>query len=281
MTGTDQRTPKLTVVFVLWGDAYGAAHVNALVRDVGAHASIPVGYICFTDRDRPDLHRLARQVPIPSPFEDPAFRRGARTKLCQFAAGALDPSRPALFLDLDTMVTGDVARLAEAIHPDGLTILPATFRPAYRVLHAVSRAGLGPMTGRVNSSVMGYWPGAMADLAPQFLADVDAGLTDRFMIADDRWLSRRAADRIRLWSRHHVTKFADAFGHPLRRRATGPLVALTFPGNDLGPDALLAAPDGARLKDRRGRRLIWDDIHTDGWATRIRDHWRAVDDATA
>ena len=59
------------------------------------------------------------------------------------------------------------------------------------------------------------------------------------------------------------------------------VIALTFPGDEMGPDRLRDAADGTELQDRRGRRMIWSDEKTGDWASRIRAHWQGVADAAA
>lgn len=274
---------SFTAVFVIWGDLFGAGHINALVRDIAAGTAAEVDFVCFTDRDRPDLDARCRAVPIPSPFDEPRLLKGTRAKLGQFVPGVIDPAKPAVFFDLDTIVLGDAARLAAvAAAEGGLTMLPATFGPVYRLHKAIHRVTGGRMRGRINGSVYAYRPEEMADLPERFLADIAAAgdPPPRWMTGHDRWLSVRAADRIRIWDPTLAAKFGDVFAHPLGPREPAAradrLVAMTFPDVPMGPEGLLAADDGARLADGKGRRMVWSDAATGGWKTRIRDHWAAI-----
>lgn len=275
-------------VFVIWGDKYPTSDVNALVRGVQSHTASPVRFICLSDRPRPDLAAGVELQMIGPDFAQPQFMRGgAQAKLAMFQKGRLTPGVPAVFFDLDTMIMGDVARLAALAAPGRMHMMPATWDRLWPLGRMLNRRRPGSVRTRGNGSVYVFFPEDWHHIPDRFLtlaADLPRPHPDHLW-ADDRFVSFIAAGALHAVPRHLAVKFVNEFMAPnaawaqargrrtaVRQRRQG-LVALTFSGDACKPEDLLALPDGGELRDRKGRVLVWTDEAMSGLIPVIRRHW--------
>ena len=279
--------PALTCLFLLWGDKYPEEEVNRLARSIARHLRRPARFLCLTDRPRPDLLPFVETMPIPEPFLAPAFLRGgAQAKLSMFTAGIADPAIPAVFFDLDTLVRGDVMRLAALATPGTLHMIPATWGPAWPLLRLWARL-TGKRKIRGNGSIYVFRPGDWTHVPGDFLRRwrETGPERDYSLVADDRFLSVIAGDGLRPIPTTLSVKAPNEFGAHLRlwsalkgrlpavARRRRNLVAISFPGEAFKPETLAAAPEGAVLTDRRARHIVWTDAATSGLRREIAAHW--------
>lgn len=141
-----------------WGTRYPATYVNRLygmiARKIG---NTPIQLVCFTD-DSSDVRPEVDCRPLP-PFEGvPAkmtFTPWRKLSLMSPSLGADLDGRDALFLDLDVVVTDDLAPFF-AYHPG-----------KYAVIENWTKAGqnIG------NTSVFRYRVGAYPDIFQRFMAN--------------------------------------------------------------------------------------------------------------
>ncbi len=282
-------TPDVQCVFVIWGEKYPIAHVNAMIEAALAHSSRRLGFTCLSDRPRPDLHPAAQLQDIGPAFARPDFMgAGTQAKLAIFEKGRLADGVPALYFDLDTMIMGDVGRLAALLKRQrGLHMIPATAGSFWPLGRAVNRVRAGTVRFRGNGSIFVFMPEDWHHL-PQAYLDQRARATEplpRHLWADDRFVSHMARDRLFAIPTTLAVKFVNEFmapGPALARRkghqaATTArrqgLVALTFSGDACKPEDLLQLPEGGTLSDRKGRVLVWEDEAMSGLIPRIRNYW--------
>ena len=108
---TEAPPPVWQLVLVLWGTKYPVAEVNHLIDTVLRHAAHAPRVVLITDRPREGLRAGVVQREIPAFFMDPRMRGpGCQTKLCMFEAGVVPDDLPAIFIDIDTVVFGDMTR---------------------------------------------------------------------------------------------------------------------------------------------------------------------------
>lgn len=103
-------TEPVLILCMKWGTLYGAHDVNALARGVRRHLSRPHRFICFTD-DPAGLEEGVETRPLPRLDLPPGSGDTRWRKLALFNRDLPDrlgapAGTPALFLDLDLVVTG-------------------------------------------------------------------------------------------------------------------------------------------------------------------------------
>ncbi|MFC7702760.1 hypothetical protein ACFQXB_00950 [Plastorhodobacter daqingensis] len=282
----DQRPrAALQVVLLFWGTKYGADHVNALAESLRDHASAPLHILCLSDRPRQGL--TVAQHPIPEAFARPEYLGGGcQAKLSVFSPGLLEPDIPALLVDLDTMVTGDVLRLLPLLERPGIYMLPATWGTIWPLLRILS--WILPLRWRGNSSLVLFRPGDWTHVPDQFLKDWAHDPRPEYAVADDKYLSRIAGRALRRIPPDLAVKFTNEFasripalagllGRMTRTRARRQnLVAITFSGGQAKPEQLQALPEGAVIPLGRGRRLVWSAAATSGMMAPIKLHWSRI-----
>lgn len=260
---------------ILWGDKYDVALVNRLVAAVARHASRLPRFVLLSDRPRPCLDPRANLRPIPDYWMDPLLKTGGcQAKLCMFETGVLQPDLPAVFLDLDTAVFGDLSRAPGFLtRPGGLMLLQSAIIPLGLIGRALWRLSDKWRYARGNSSMVIFHPAHCAYIAAHFrdLRKVHPDFSFKPMRADERFMSWAAQSVVEavpdsfavklpteFMSRFVVFSYLWAVLPWVRRRRAG-LVVVTLPGDEVKPEALLALPEGGRVTDRKGRTLIWSD----------------------
>lgn len=274
----------IQIVFAKWGTAaYGASDVNRLVRAIREHATEPVRFVCLTDRPDDTYDEGVETRPFPEfvlPFEE--MKKGCRLKLAAFAPGLLNPDDPAILFDLDTMVCGDVARIAAAVRqrPRALFMMANHYVPFWRVQRYI-RPLLGEYYYSGNASVVGFLPQNFSYLFEAFnrLAPPVGEPTPKHLSSDERVMSYGARDRTRVFPRKIVLKFAEEFMLPVlaletlraklpwvkaRRRSP---VAIVFVGPMLKPKVLAGYRTGQIVHYHfPARKVRWVfDFITDYW----------------
>lgn len=260
----------------LWGDKYDVALVNRLIRAVAAHASSQPRFVLLSDRDRPGLDPRADLRPIPEVWLDPVLLGpGCQTKLAMFQPGVLQDDLPALYIDLDTVITGDVTQILAALpRPDGLMLLQSAIIPLGWIGRIVSRLSNGKRYARGNSSLVVFHPKYHGHIAQQFIEmwNKNPSYWFRPMIADERFMSWASQATVYAISNRLAVKFPTEFmsrvilssylwaSLPWVRARRAGLIAVTLCGVEIKPEELLALPKGGRITDPKGRVLIWSDF---------------------
>lgn len=262
-------------VLIAWGDRYPVDDINQLVAAVQAQSHKPDRFVLLSDRERPGLSPLVKLCPIPDWYMQPEFcRGGCQAKLCMFEAGLVPDDMVAIYLDLDTMVLGDLSPLLTLMEsPQTLALLQSAVLPFGRFARWLYWLTGGRRYARGNSSVVVYHPGHSAYVAQRFrdLHDQHGGMNFRPMIADERFMSWAAQPYARAVPTTMAVKFPTEYMQPwrwlvhlraslpwIRRRREG-LIVVTFPGLRLKGDALAALPEGSVAVDKKGRKLFWSD----------------------
>ncbi len=260
---------------ILWGDKYGVDTVNRLVAAVASHAARQPRFVLLTDRTRPGLDARVIPRPIPEAWLQPDMvTGGCQAKLSMFAPGVVPDDLPAVYLDLDTVILGDVGKAVGFLwRRDGLLLLQSAVLPFGPLGRLAYRLTGGKRYARGNSSVVIYHPAECGYIAARFQELKRHYPTHAFrpMRADERFMSWAAQAVVaavptsfavklptEYMSRIAVLGYVWAVLPWVRARRRG-LVAVTLCGMTVKPEVLLALPDNGRLTDRHGRTLIWSD----------------------
>ncbi|MDE0113674.1 MAG: hypothetical protein OXI87_05295 [Albidovulum sp.] len=278
-------------VIVAWGDKYDAKDISRIVVSVRRHASIEPRIVLVTDRIRPNVPECVLTAKIPKFFLDPVLRgSGCQTKLAIFESGVVPDDLPAIYVDLDTMVLGDLGELTEMLdNPETVAILQSAVVPIGAVGRAVWKLSKGRRFARGNSSIVVFHPGKCGYIAKKFreLHARHSGIGIRPMIADDRFISWVAQENLRSVSRRFGVKFRTEFMLPwlwlAKVRSSLPWVrtrrdnlkAITFPGTSTKPEQLLSLSDGEIVKDYKNRKFIWSDAHLGATKQKIVEYYSA------
>src|SRR6056297_874027 len=128
----------------LWGEQYHVGYPNQIASGVAEHSTGCKDKVLLTDRLREGLDPGIRQVLIPESFMKPEFFRGGYpVKLSIFLTPGVAPDTRCVFVDLDTVVLGDLGRLADMVDDQNRVLMlpPAMigFNPLSRWLYRLTR----------------------------------------------------------------------------------------------------------------------------------------------
>lgn len=147
--------PIVNVICVKWGTYYPALYVNRLFAMVSRNLHRPFRFVCFTD-DHRALDSRIEHFPIPD-IQLPTRRNGGWRKLALLAPELGDLRGPALYLDLDVIITADLDCFFE--YPGQLCIIENWTQ---------RNQGVG------NSSVFRFEVSSLVDIYEQFNSDPEA-----------------------------------------------------------------------------------------------------------
>jgi hypothetical protein len=271
MSGGD---PTWCLVLAIWGNKYCPAHVNELVRQARAKSPTLAEVVLFTDRIRDGIDADVRQTLFPDYFRRPDFFTGAyRAKLAVFSRELLPRGRTCLFVDLDTVVTGDLGQIAALIRgtEDCLMMPPAGI--GFSILRRPVdwlRGGHYPVG---NSSLVAFHSDARRNIAGAFQGLHSSGIDidKRHMIIDDVFISWFHQGRIGGIPKTLAVSFRREFmarakvilwlrrAMPGRAKRRAALVAVTLNGLAVKPEQLATLTDGSVIRAENGRIGYWSD----------------------
>lgn len=266
--------PEFQCVLIAWGDKYGPRDINRIVEGVRRNSRVPVRFVLISDRPRDGLDPAVQIVDYPTWWLAPEFRKGGcQAKLAMFESGVLPDDLPALFLDLDTAILGDMSRLTSLMRqPRDIWMLQSVVLPFGWPGRLVYRLTGGRRYARGNSSIVLFHPAHCTEIAARFRAlyEENGGLGIRPMIADERFISWVAQMRVNAIPRDVAVKFPTEFMHvwrwmvrvksalPWVRARRARLAAVTLPGLAVKPEALVTLSEGDQIQDGKKRWLIWE-----------------------
>ena len=258
----------IQIVFIKWGTKFSSAYVNGVVAAVRARTDREVRFVCFTD-DASGIDDGIEARPFPDlgvPFDWLIGRRGTLPKIGIFLEGALEPDLPTIYLDLDSAITGDVARMSDCLKAHrSLYLLQRHAVPHWRargLVHALDadRYYLG------NTAFMAFYPGDWHHVARTFMDEFPRWRADPaqfpafkqriYTEGNERIISYAARHNSRVFPRDVAVKFTQEYMAPslalARARNAMPWVkarrarqvALTFHGDVLKPHRLAEMREG-------------------------------------
>lgn len=275
MMGTVKETAEWQCVLICWGDKYGVDIINRLVTSVEQHSQLQARFVLITDRERPGVYENVRCVQFPERWLMPALKRsGCQAKLVMFEEGILPTDLPAIYIDLDTIVLGDMSRLLKLLGTNqAISILQSAIIPFGAFARALNRLTHGRRYARGNSSVVVFHPAHCHYIAREFmnLYSLYPEFQFRPMIADERFISWVAQPHMQAISRADVVKFPGEYMFywtwwlyvkaklPWVRHRRNGLLAVTLNGLMIKPEKLLALPECGVITDEKNRKLVWSE----------------------
>lgn len=279
-------------MFVKWGTKFGPEYVNGLVEGVTAHASLPVTFICFTDNPE-GIDPRVQTRPFPDlgvPATTMMQRGGSLLKMSMFLKGQLPAGVPTIYIDLDSSVSGDVARLVECLHRRrGLYMLQRHLVPYWRFSRLVltiapKRYYLG------NTAVMAFYVEDWYGIADRFLEDFPRYLENPEQLPDhlrrlydegnEKIISHAARRVSRVFPRDVAVKFTQEYMAPLLwlaqlkdklpwvRARRDRQVIISYQGEELKPKELVNA--------RMGDVILYKHYKTRWNYPHLTRYWQAV-----
>jgi len=273
--GAADKAAPWCLVMTLWGEKYGAPHVNELASSARAHSAGLKEVVLLTDRLRDGVAPGVTQKLFPPFFHRPDFFAGAyRAKLAMFSTDVLPKNRPCVYVDLDTVVTGDIGKIAALVTAPNLYFMMPPAGIGFGFLRRlIDRARGGRTFPTGNSSLVAFHSAAVPNLASHFQELFEAGIDSdkRYMNVDDvfiSWIARKTLSGIPtsqavMFRRHFLSRsltlqYLRAQLHRLQHRHTD-IAAITLNGAGFKPENLLALQEGAIVFDSKGRKAIWSD----------------------
>ncbi|MCO6185498.1 hypothetical protein [Rhizobium sp. L1K21] len=271
----------IQIACVKWGTRYSAGEVNFMFDSIRKYATEEVRFCCITDdvdgQFDPQI-RIERFPDFPQPMN--VMTDGCVAKLAIYQKGLFEPGVPVIFFDLDTMIRGDVARLAKVVRKRrGINMMPNHHIQFWKIQNYV-RPILRGKYYFANSSLMGFFPEDawfVYDEMMRIYAE-PMEVRPKKYASDERFVSSQATHLVKVFPDTLAVKFADEFiftrwtfleklrNHVpwVARRRKG-LVAVTFVSDSLKPQkvAALKKDDIVYYKDRPH---VWRELeYSDYW----------------
>lgn len=245
------------VLTMKWGTAYDPDYVNVLYGGVKSHLQGDFRFVCLTD-DPTGIRPEVECLPIPDMGLPPrGFTSGAWPKIAMFKPELYDLKGRALFIDLDSMICGDLAPMFT--HPGHLLMIQEWKRP-------IDRIKLNPPI-RGASGVVGFTLGGLPQVWDALCSDPN-GWVERIQ-NDQRFMEHIITDRT-YWPAEWVTSFK-------RHVLPGPVINW-FKGPGLPPKgtkilAFHGRPRPAELVPDEGQ--VWGDLwrYGKGAVPWFREYW--------
>lgn len=280
---------KWQLVLISWGEKYSNDDINRLVKAV-CHFSPQLTRISLiTDRVQPDLLDCVEQIQFPSQFLTRLFcKSGCQAKLAMFQSGILKHDLPAIYLDLDTAIFGDIGVLFPMRKTEkSILILQSAIVPFSAFGRMLWRFTRGKKYARGNSSVIAFHPKHCEFIAQRFLDlyKKENRLHPRPLIADERFISWVAQPNMIAIPNSIAVKFTTEFmlpnkllskiksATPWAKKRRDNLILITFCDEKVKPENLVSLPEGAVITDRKSRVLIWNDAVIGKMRRKIIDYY--------
>lgn len=204
---------KPVVVCMKWGTLYGPEYVNILARAVQHHSSYDHRFVCITDNNEGIIDSV-ETVPLPNLDLDQSYwKHGGWPKLSIFNGAWLNHTTsevtPVLFLDLDTVICGNIDEMFEIIASDtsgGVTMIKEWKRFVDYI---------NPMRPqKAMSSIFGFQFGTERQIWSQFSRDPN-GERKKYRI--EQYFLADQASQVRFWKHDWIISFkrhllSPAFG---------------------------------------------------------------------
>jgi hypothetical protein len=282
ITGDNNQTATWQCVMLCWGSKYATTLIINLMTHIRQHSQKTAHFVVITDNIKPELSAInnVTQVLLPEYFNQNLFKAaGCQTKLAMFERGILPTDLPAIYIDLDTVVLGDLSIALQYLDtPKTVVLFQSAILPFGQMSRWIAKLSHKRYYARGNSSIVVFQPSQCYYIAEQFkwyYQQYQCLEQQQFVFkplrADERFISWIAQDSVRALPNTFAVKFPTEFMFPfkawlyiraklpwvIRRRQS--LVAITLNGLDIKPEKLQSLQEGEIISDNKQRYLIWSD----------------------
>jgi len=189
------------VLCMKWGDLYSADYVNVLYHAVCANLKGPFRFVCLTDNAEGFCDGV-EHFPIPEiGLSESHWKHGAWPKLSVFSADLYGLKGRALFIDMDTMITGPLDEMFE--YPGSFVGIDTGENWKF------STTGNPPLLG---TGIFAFELGAHAGILKKFQTDCD-GFVERDVI--EQVYVQNEIEEIEFWPLEWVHSFKYHLRHSL------------------------------------------------------------------
>ena len=197
------------ILTMKWGTLYAADYVNVLYNAISKNLDHPFRFVCMTDNASGIIDGV-EVLPIPEmDLGANRFAFGGWPKLSVFRKDLFGLQGRALFVDLDTVIVGDMTPMFQA--PGGVVLI----REWRRVVDYFRPRKVNGMT-----SIFAFTLGGQSQIYNQFMANPDHAFEN--YRSEQRWVTNYATD-MRFWGEKQVVSFKrDLLAPPLLNRVIPP-----------------------------------------------------------
>jgi hypothetical protein len=260
---------------VCWGDKYPISLINHLMAQIERHAPTCPRFVLICDQPKPGLRADAITRDFPPFFLNAPFKKGGcQAKLAMFEKGVLSEDLPAIYIDLDTIVLGDISAGLQLMDTrQTVAMLPSAIIPFGPIGRTIWKLTNKKNYDPGNSSMVVFHPAECHYVAETFRS-LYAQYPDfgfRPMVADERFISWVAQPHMKKLPNSLIVKFPGEFMFPWRwwlyvkaqlpwvRARRAKLAAITLNGLLIKPENLIALADGEVVLDDKSRQLVWSE----------------------
>lgn len=284
------NAPAWQCVMVCWGDKYPIELINHLMSEIERYAPTPPRFVLICDLPKPGLRASAITRDFPTFFLNPAFKKGGcQAKLAMFEKGVLPEDLPAIYIDLDTIVLGDISAALNLMDTrQTVAMLPSAIIPFGPIGRTLWKWTDKKKYARGNSSMVVFHPAECHYVAETFhiLFAKHPDLGFRPMVADERFISWVAQPHMKKLPKTLIVKFPGEFMFPWRwwlylkawlpwvRARRAKLAAITLNGLLIKPESLVSLGEGEVVTDNKSRQMVWSESTLGGFRSRILDFYQ-------
>jgi hypothetical protein len=285
-------SPTWQCVMVCWGDKYSVELINHLMAQIEHHAQTPPRFVLICDQPKPGLRPGAMMRNFPDFFLTPIFKKsGCQAKLAMFEKGVLPEDLPAIYIDLDTIVLGDISKGLKLMDTrQTVAMLPSAIIPFGPIGRTLWKWTDKKNYARGNSSMVLFHPAECHYVAETFrnLFAQHPEFGFRPMVADERFISWVAQPHMKKLPKTLIVKFPGEFMFPWRwwlyvkawlpwvRSRRAQLTAITLNGLLIKPEMLLQLTEGEVVVDNKSRQLVWSPATMGDYYHRIREYYKFI-----
>lgn len=271
---------------MIWGEKYSDEDCNRLIFSALRHSTHCKGVCVLTDRLDRAIDSRATMLPFPDDFDRDDFKKGGLPiKICMFDLPQIPQSDVCIYVDLDSMIVGNLDKLALVAQKADIWTIDVFPRRFSRYRRARFRLSGGKSFTIGNSSCFVFKNQFPGNPTSQFRALFAAGKLSTRFLHDDRFIGWSCQEKIRGFPRHLVSYFRLEFLAPamwitylsavFRRRLRQQIIVVTFAGRNTKLEKLLAAGKDERIVDHHGRVGYWSDALTSGISGKIEAEMQA------
>ncbi len=289
--------PTWQCVLICWGTKYTSAYINHTVEAVIRNSPDKPRFTLISDRPREGMHPDIQVVDFDPFFLNPRFLSGAlHAKLSMFAKGVVPDDLPAVFVDLDTAIFGDIGAAVKLMkNRKSMLMLQSVVLPFGWPGRLVYKLTNKKKYARGNSSMVVYHPAECTYIADEFrrLYEKNGDYSFRPMIGDERFISWIAQMHIERLPNTLVVKFLNEYMHTgqwlvylkgalpwVQKRRDG-VAAVTLPGDFIKPERLMEYKDGDALRADKGRWILWNKRALGDMGDRLHAYYQPLMDKLA